>query len=91
MIKIRVISLLSYIPEIKSKSEFLSLSSKTIKHVCLPSAPSFQSLESYEKTAITMECWLAESGISRALPTKQQLSGTDEVEAACLSPIDLNS
>lgn len=39
----------------KSKSEFLSLSSKTVKHVCLPSVPSFQSLKAYEVMAITME------------------------------------
>lgn len=57
----------------KSKSEFLSLSSKTIKHVCLPSAPSFQPLEANEKTVITMEHWLAKSSISRALKTKQHL------------------
>lgn len=58
----------------KNKSEFLHLSSKTIKHVCLPSAPSLPSLEADEKAAVTMESWLAECSISRAPKTKQQLS-----------------
>lgn len=52
--------MLSRTPEMKNKSEFLSLSSKTIKHVCLPSAPSFQSPEAYEKRGYNngvLACW----------------------------------
>lgn len=85
--------MLSCTPEMKNKSEFLSLSSKTIKHVCLPSAPSFQSPEAYEKTGYNngvLACWKQHQQSSK--DKAATFWTTDEGgKAACFSPIGLNN